>query len=194
MEVTFKGCEMDMSTILIIKCISFCIFNRMTFLVNQFFSRIYENVCNATQVPKKVHQSTKDAPKMRHGCTVDAQWKHQGCTLDAQWMLFEYSTDTPRIHSHVLQIARNASQVHHKCTLNTLWVHQECLMHALRIRLEYYLDVPRMPHGFPPMYHGRLTDTVLPCMYHGFSTHALLTLKLGHCPWTILFIYLFAYL
>ena len=44
------------------------------------------------------------------------------------------------------------------------------------------------------MYHGRLTDTYLPWMYHGFITHARLTLKLGHCPLKIWFIYLFVWL
>ena len=42
MEVTFKSCEMDMSTILIIKCISCSIFHRMTFLVNNFFTDLWK--------------------------------------------------------------------------------------------------------------------------------------------------------
>ena len=44
------------------------------------------------------------------------------------------------------------------------------------------------------MYHLRFTGMDSPRMYHGYSTHALLTLKLGHCPWAILFIYVFIYL
>ena len=70
------------------------------------------NVCNATQVHKRLSTNgTKDVPQMHHGCTVDVQWKHQGCTLDAQWMLFECTTDAPRIHSHVLRMRQECLTV-----------------------------------------------------------------------------------
>ena len=151
------------------------------------------NVCNATQVHKRFstnaqrmhHRCTMDAPWMYNGRTKDERCTHNGCCLNALRMLHEF------IYMYY-GCARKASQVHHICTLNTLWVHQECPMHALRMRLEYFLDVPWLLYGYPPMYHGRLTDTYSPWMYHGFSTHALLILKLGHCPWTILFICLFS--
>ena len=148
------------------------------------------NVCNATQVHKRFspnaqrmhHRCTMDAPWMYNGSTKDARWTHNGCCLNALRMHHEF------IHMYY-GCARKASQVHHRCTLNTM--HQECPMHALGMPIEYFLDVPWMLYGYPPMYHGHLTDTYSPLMYNGFSTHALLILKLGHCPWTILFIYLF---
>ena len=148
------------------------------------------------------HKCTKDSPpmhkRMHHRCTMDAPWMYNGCTKDAHWTHNECCLNTLRMHHGFIHMyygcARNASQVHHRCTLNTLWVHQGCLMHASRMRLEYYLDVPWMFYGYPPMYHGCLIDTYSPWMYHGFSTHAMLTLKLGHCPWTILFVYLFIWL
>ena len=95
---------------------------------------------------------------------------------------------------------------------HVLWMRQECLTGAPQLHFEHTMGAPEMPHasftdsprilldvpgmlyGYSPMHHGRLTDTFSPWMYHGFSTHALLTLKLGHYPWTLLFIYLFVYL
>ena len=142
------------------------------------------------------HKSTKDSPSMHKGCTTDAPWVLRGCTMKAPRMHFGRTADAVWMHNgctaNSFTCTTDAPGMPHRCTTDALWthwVHQECLMHALRMRLEYFLDLPWMIYGYPLMYHGRLTDRYSPWMYHGFSTHALLTLKLGHCPWTILFNY-----
>ena len=55
---------------------------------------------------------------MHRACTMEAR----GCTLDAQLMLFECTTDAPRIYSHVLRMfqecLKGAPQMHFGCTRN----------------------------------------------------------------------------
>ena len=76
------------------------------------------NVCNAAQVHKRF---STNAQRMHHRCTVGVQWKHQGSTLDEQRMLFECTTDAPRIHSRVLGLRQEsltgAPQMHFEHTV-----------------------------------------------------------------------------
>ena len=123
MEVTFEGCEMDMSTILIIKCISCCIFNRMTFLVNKFLFTDFLNVCNVTQVHKRF---STNAQRMHHRCTMEAPWMYNGsikeCVLDALRM-------------------------HHKFSTHVLRMRQECLTGAPQMHFEHTMGAQGMPHA-----------------------------------------------
>ena len=97
---------------------------RMTFFVNQFFSRIFER---NTSVLQNHHKCTTDGSRLSDGCTTDASLMHHGCTMkaprmhfgrtsDALWMYYGYTTDS-------LTCALDALGVPHRCTSDAHSIH-----------------------------------------------------------------------